>query len=178
MSTEELFSRQKKLAKAAADLSKYADDPKKLLEKAAEITKGAKELEQAALRFQAEAEPGGAGSEERVVLTADQRSRLVEQTGVALEVLVVRDPTGAFAQAMPTSRKETIEKLAAREASQLAVKKARKEAVEKLVKHLKKLEVDELAPVIAAIEADPTLEKLKEQQKEFARDMKEKHGGE
>ena len=75
-----------------------------------------------------------------------------------------------------TARKATIEKLAAREASLLAVKKARRDAVEKLVKHLKSLEVDALAPVIEAIEADPTLGKLKEQQAEFAQEMKEKYG--
>ena len=81
-SAEDLLSKQRKLSKAAGELGKYADDPKKLLEMAAEITKGAKELEEAALRFQAENDPATGGALERVVLTADQRARLAEQTGV------------------------------------------------------------------------------------------------
>ena len=177
MGLEELQAMQKKLVKAAQDLANHADDPKTLLEKAAEISKGGKQLEESALRLQAQFDPAAGGKEERVILTADQRQRLAEETGVALEALVVRDPTGEFARAMPSTQKATIEKLAAREAAMLAVKKARGDAIEKLVKHLKSLEVEGLAPVIEAIEADPSLKKLKEQQEEFAKEQKEKSEG-
>jgi hypothetical protein len=171
---DELLARQQRLVKVAKDLENYKDDPKKLMEKAAEFSKMAGELEVAAKRFEANfAQQGGA--EERVVLTSDQRERLAEVTGTPMEMLVVRDPDGSFAKAMPGMQKMIIERMAAKQATASQTKKATRTALDKLVKQLKGLGVPELDPVIEAIEADPTLEKLKEQQAEFARQLKEKY---
>jgi hypothetical protein len=165
---DEILAQQQRLAKSAAELANYTDDPKKLMEKAAELTKGAEALEKSALRFQQEMSKSG-GKEEVVVLTPDQRARLAESTGVAMETLVVRDADGSFARAMPATQKATIERMAALQAGQLATKKGRTKALEDLVKQLKALDADGLDPVIKAIEEDPSLEKLKEQQAELAK---------
>jgi hypothetical protein len=176
MSLEELQARQAKVAKAAADLEKVKDDPAALLEKAAQIAEMTKDLERAALGLVKGLAPEG-GAEERVVLTPDQRERIAESTGVAMEVLVVRDGDGSFARAMPGMQKAIIERLAARQATESATKKAKRDAIEKLIKQLKSLNVDGLAPIIKSIEDDPSLEDLQEKMKEFAADEKAKHGG-
>ena len=175
MPMDDLLATQKKLAHEAADLEKLKDDPEALMKKAGELAKKVKDFESAALKFAAQFQPVG-GPEERVVLTPDQRERLAESTGVAMEVLVVRDPDGAFAKAMPTARKEIIERLAARQAGEVATKKAKAEAVEKLLKDLRKIEAPGMDEIIRAIEDDPSLEKLQEKLEEIAKETKEKTG--
>ncbi len=165
-SADELMSRHAKTVKAALALQEIKD-PKELLEAAAKVGAMAKELEAAGKKLQAQYGDGG-GPEERVVLTADQRERIGETTGVAMEMLVVRDPSGAFARAMPTNDRATIERMAARQAAVIATRKAKEKAVEALIKQLEKLGVPELEPVIEAIKADPTLETLVKQQEEAA----------
>ena len=169
-SAEELLSKQQRTVKAALALQEIKD-PEELLKAAAKVGEMAKDLEAAGKRFEAQfVQPGG--PEERVVLTAEQRERLAEVTGVAMDMLVVRDPTGAFAHAMPTTDRATIERMAARQAAEIAVRKARDTAIEKLIKELEKLDVPELIPVIEAIKKDPTLKLLTEQQNEAAERVK------
>ena len=177
MGFEELEAKQKKMAKMAVDLAKLKDDPKALLEKAAEIAGMAKELEKTALRMAADLDPKAGGKEETVVLTQDQRERVAQTTGVAMETLVVRDVDGSFAKAMPTTQKMIIERLANQQASAIAAKKAKRDAVDKLVKQLKKLDEPGLDDIIRAIEDDPSLEKVTKQQIEAGREAQEKAAG-
>jgi hypothetical protein len=176
MGMEEIEARQKKIAKAAMELGKLADDPKALLARAAEIGKEAKELEKAANRFAEEIDAKIGGKEEVVVLTPDQRERVAQTTGVAMETLVVRDRDGSFARAMPSTQKMIIERMANQQATAIAVKKARRDAIDKLIKQLRKIEAPGIDEIIQAIEDDPTLEKLSKQQMEMAEELKAKHG--
>ena len=177
MGIEEIEAKQKKIAKAAMDLGKLVDDPKALLEKAAQIGKDAKELETAANRLSEEVDARTGGKEETVVLTPDQRERVAQTTGVAMETLVVRDRDGSFARAMPSTQKMIIERMANQQATVIAVKKARRDALDKLVKQLRKLDAPGMEDIIKAIEDDPSLEKLTKQQMEMAEELKAKHGG-
>jgi hypothetical protein len=171
MAIDDLLAQQKRVATAASGLADLADDPEKLMARAAEVVAMVGDLEKHALHLAAQAGGPTGGAEERVVLTADQRQRIAQETGVALELLVVRDADGSFAKAMPTTQKAIIERLAARQAAEIAVKKATRDAVEKLVKQLKALGVADLDPVIQAIEDDPSMETLRKQQEEFGRDQ-------
>ena len=174
MGLAELEAQQAKVAKAAMSLGELTDDPKALLEKAAQVAEMAKDLEKSALRLAADLEKTmGGGKEETVVLTPDQRERIAATTGVAMETLVVRDADGSFARAMPSTQKMIIERMAARQAAVSATKKAKRDAVDKLVRQLKKLEVPELDDLIRAIEDDPSLETVVAQQMERAREAKE-----
>ena len=174
-SAEDLMSKHERAVKAALALQKKTD-PKELLEGAAKILEMTQELEAAGKRF--EAQFGDLrGTEERVVLTPEQRENIAESTGVAMEMLVVRDRDGAFARAMPTTDRATIERMAARQAAAIASRKAKASAVESLVKQLEKLNEPSLEPVIAAIKEDPTLELLARQQAEAAAALKAKHEG-
>jgi hypothetical protein len=175
-SAEEVISKQQRLVKAALALEEKKNDPKALLEAAAKVAEMGKELEKSAKRLEAEF-AGTAGPEERVVLLPDQRQRLAEVTGVAMDMLVVTDRDGAFARAMPTTDRATIERMAARQAAEIAIKKAKQGAIDNLVKELEKLGVPELEPVIAAIKADPTLKLLVKQQEEAAAELKARTEG-
>jgi 5'-deoxynucleotidase YfbR-like HD superfamily hydrolase len=178
MGIEEIDSRQRRIAKAAQELVDLKDDPKALLEKAAELADAAKELEKAALGLAASVDSrAGGGKDVTVVLTPDQRERINENTGVAMETLVVRDPDGAFARAMPAAQKMIIERMANRQATVIALRKARREALEKLVKELGKLDAPGIDAIIKAIEEDPTLEALARQQQEAAEALKLQMGG-
>ena len=178
MGLAELQAKQEKLVKATAALANLADDPKALLERSAEIAEMAKEFQKAALRLSEELDPKGSGGrEEVVVLTPDQRERVAQSTGVAMETLVVRDADGSFARAMPSQQKMVIERMAYRQATQLAAKKAKREAVEKLVKQLKKLDDPGLEDLIRSIEDDPSLETMARQQEDAGKRALEKLDG-
>jgi hypothetical protein len=167
MSMEDVLAKQKKAAKAAADLTKLKDDPKALLEQVAKVADQISDLAASANRLAASFAASG-GTEERVLLTPDQRKRIEEATGVAMDMLVVQDADGSFASAMRTAKKPEIERLAAQQATVIATKIAREEAIEKLVKHLRTLDAPGVDEIIAAIRKDPTLAALTEQQKKAA----------
>ena len=172
-SLEEVMSRQPRMVKAATAM-KELQDPQEILDAAAKLKEMGKELEKAAKSLEAQY-AGVSGPEERVVLTPDQRERIATGTGVALEMVTVQDDKNAtFRRAMPTTDRATIERLAARQAAEITIKKAKEEAVQKLIKALEKLGVPELEPVIAAIRKDPTLKLLLQQQEEAAAEAKAK----
>ncbi len=169
-SAEEILSKHQRMAKAALKINEIKD-PKEILEQAEKLREMGKELEAACKRFE-EATGVKGGPEERVVLTDDQRKRLAESTGVPMDMLVVRDPTGQFRSAMPTTDRATIERMAAVQAAEIAVRKAKAKAVEDLIKSLEKMDLPELQPIIDAIKADPTLKLLEKQQMEAAEAVK------
>lgn len=177
MGLEEIEAKQKKMARMAQELGDLKDDPKALLEKAAQLTVMAKELQKSALKFAGEFGNQSGGKEEVVVLTPDQRQRVAETTGVAMETLVVFDTDGKFAKAMPSTQKMIIERMANQQATVIATKKAKREAVDKMVKQLKKLDAPGLDEIIAAIEADPSLEKVSKQQIAAGKEAQEKADG-
>ncbi len=141
-SMDEVMSRHQKMVKAATAM-KDLKDPQEILDAAAKLQEMGKELEKAAKKLEAQY-AGVSGPEERVILTPDQRERIATGTGVALEMVTVQDDKNAtFRRAMPTTDRATIERLAARQAAEITIKKAKEEAVQKLIKALEKLAVPE-----------------------------------
>jgi hypothetical protein len=134
-------------------------DPDKALANAQKLMAMGKELEKMGddMRAQVGKERGMAQVE--VVLTPDQRKRILNKTGVAMETLLIDDQAGAMNLGMPTTRPEQIEVLAMQEAER------RKHAAEadKLVRaELDRAIYDieaqgnaELSDQLARLKADP-----------------------
>jgi len=160
MSLEDIQKRQAKLAHKAASLADEKD-PQKILDVAAELQAECADLEKAARNLEkALMPPDFEGKGTVVKLTADQRRRITEQTGVGLEEVTVHDSRKkVWSQELPrgTVEPREIEAEAAREAARLRRISMTKESVEKIVKDLKALNVPELADYIAQLEKDPTL---------------------
>lgn len=160
MSLEDIQKRQATLAKKAASLADEKD-PQKILDVAAELQTQCADLEKAARNLEkALLPPDFEGKETQVKLTADQRKRITEQTGVGLEVVTLHDSKRkVWSQELPRGNvsPREIEAEAAKEAARLRRIAVTKEGVEKIVKELKALNVPELADFIAQLEKDPTL---------------------
>jgi hypothetical protein len=118
----------------------------------AELGKMAKALEAAF------APQGAPGPQTRVLLTAEQRKRVAEQTGVGVEVVTLRDTAGrAWSRQMPAVEPRDVEAMAAKQAAQSRLKAETRERVEQIIRELEKLDVPELAETIAELRRDPTL---------------------
>jgi hypothetical protein len=172
MSLEEVLAKQAKAAAAVEGLARFQDDPEALMKAVAQVSEQIADLAKSAERLNAELSLAG-GPEERVELTRDQRERIAEQTGVAMDLLVMRDPDGSFAKMMPKAKKHEIERLAARQATEIAMAKAKEKAVDDLVRHLKSVDAPGMDEIIAAIRKDPSLKELARQQQEAGRRMQE-----
>jgi hypothetical protein len=152
------------MVKKAHDMQKLADeagkemDPEKAREYAERLLAEGRALEKMGEQMRAEAtkKRGGLGRVE-VVLTAQQRKRVHDKTGIALESLIIDDEAGAMNQSMPMARPEYIEKLAMEEAER------RKHAAE--AERMVRAELDRAMAEIEAVgvaELSEQLEKLKQ----------------
>ncbi len=118
-----------------------------------QIEAKAKELEKAARNLAAAITPVGPrneGGETRVVLTKDQRERIVAQTGVGLEVLVIDKDVAGWDRKMPGTQKRIIEQKALEMAAQTLMKQARKKAGEDLIKIFEK-EIPDPVPEVQEV---------------------------
>ena len=153
------------LERKQADAAKFAmkmveeKDPEKLKEMAEQLQARCKELEKMAKGLEAAYTPQGpTGPETRVLLTPAQRERIVEQTGVGVEVVTLRDTSErTWSKQMPSVEPREIEKMAARQAAESRLRSETRTQVEKIIKELEKLNVPELAETIAELKRDPTL---------------------
>ena len=157
-SLEEL---QKKQADAAKFAMKMVDekDPKVLLEMADQLQARCKDLEKMAKGIEAAMAPKeNEGQEVRVQLTPDQKKRIVETTGVGVEVVVLHDTSKKpWSKEMPKIEPREIERMAAIQAAESKLISETRKQVEKIIKELKALNVPEIADAIAELERDPTL---------------------
>ena len=174
MALEDIEAKQKAITEDAKKMAKLTD-PQEILDAAAKIVVKAKELERAALNLAAAATPPGPrneGGEVRVVLTPDQRKRIVEQTGVGLEVLTVDRGAAALHARMPTMQKQLIERLALQEAAVHVVIRERRKAIAKLIKQLEAIEdkTPDMEEIIEQLKRDP--DKIKEKALEIAERIK------
>jgi hypothetical protein len=153
------------LQKKQAEMAKFAQgmvnekDPARLLEMAAALQERGKELERMAKAVAGFYAPkGSTGPETRVVLTPAQRERIAEQTGVGLEVVVLRDtPEQKWSTQMNKVEPRAIEREAAKQAAEARLISETRTQVEKIVKLLEKQNVPELAETIEKLKRDPTL---------------------
>jgi hypothetical protein len=153
------------LQKKQAEMAKFAQgmvnekDPARLLEMAAALQERGKELERMAKAVAGFYAPkGSTGPETRVVLKPAQRERIAEQTGVGLEVVVLRDtPEQKWSTQMNKVEPRAIEREAAKQAAEARLISETRTQVEKIVKLLEKQNVPELAETIEKLKRDPTL---------------------
>ena len=154
-SLDDLMARQKAMTDLAATMLEETDI-ERIQAIAAELQSQAAELQAMAEQFAATAGSQAAANFTEVVLTAAQRARILETTGVTLETLKLPDPAGVAARSMPHTDPRIIEYYALREAERIKVAAE----ADRMIK-------DQLRESLAAIEAQGTpavleeLEKLK-----------------
>ena len=144
---------QKKQAEAASFALRMAEekDPDRLKAMAEQLQARCAELGRMAKGLEAALAPaGGGGVETRVLLTAEQRKRVADQTGVGVEVVTLRDTSGrAWSKSMGSVEPREIEAMAARQAAVSRLKAETRTRVEKIIQELEKLAIPELADTIA-----------------------------
>jgi hypothetical protein len=90
-----------------------------------------------------------------VALTAEQRGRIAEQTGVAVEVVTLRDTADrAWSKEMPKVEPREVEAMAAKQAAAARLRAETRTQAESLIRELEKLNVPELADTIAELRRD------------------------
>jgi hypothetical protein len=145
---------QKKQAEAASFALRMAEekDPERLKAMAEQLQTRCAELGKMGKALEAAFAPagGGGGVETRVLLTAEQRKRIADQTGVGVEVVTLRD-TGdrAWSKSMGSVDSREIEAMAARQAAASRLKAETRTRMEKIIRELERLEVPELAETIS-----------------------------
>jgi hypothetical protein len=157
----DLAELQRKHADAARFAAGMAEekDPQRLQQMADQLQARCAELGRMARALEAAAMPErAAGGEAHVLLTAEQRQRIAEQTGAGIEAVTLRDsPERAWSRQMPAVEPRQVEAMAAREAAASRLRAETRAQVEKIVRELEKLDVPELAETIARLRRDPTL---------------------
>jgi len=146
----ELRQKQAEAARFAESMA-GEKDPERLKRMAEQLQARCAELGRMARAIEAAMTPaGGTGVETRVTLTPEQRKRVAEQTGAAVEVVTLRDTAErAWSKRMPAIEPREIEAMAARQAAASRLQSETRAQVEKIIQELEKLDVPELAGTIA-----------------------------
>jgi len=146
---------QEKQAEAARFATEMADekDPQRLQQMAEQLRARCAELGRMAKALEAAVLPAGApGTETRVALTAEQRKRIAEQTGAAVETVTLQDTADrAWSKEMPKVEPREVEAMAARQAAASRLRAETRAQAEKIIRELEKLDVPELAETIAGL---------------------------
>jgi hypothetical protein len=156
---DDLQRKQGEAAKLAMRMTEEKD-PEKLAEMAKAVLEQTKDLERMARNIGAAALGGlpVGGKETRVVLTPEQKERLVEQTGVGLDAVVLEDePTRKWSKDIATARPHEVERMAARATAAIRLQTETKKAIEGVIQQLEALEVPELKETIDELRAHPAL---------------------
>jgi hypothetical protein len=144
-----LLDAQAGAARIAAEMA-AEKEPERLAALTARLQARCAEVSEMAKALEAELTPKEAGPETRVVLTAAQRQRIADQTGVGIETVTLRDAPGrAWSRMMPRVEPREIEAAAARQAAQARLRAETRKQVEQIVRELEKIESPELAEAIA-----------------------------
>jgi hypothetical protein len=122
-------------------------DAEKAKENAERLMAEGRALEKMADKLREDVQAARGIATVQVVLTAEQRKRIFQKTGVALETLKIDDEAGAMNLGMPSTQPEYIEALAMKEAER-----------QKLAAEADKIMRAELDRAIADIEAVDNIE--------------------
>ena len=153
----ELQRKQAEAAKLAAGMA-GEKDPERLKEMAAQLQQKCEELGKMARALEAQFSDPATGAETRVALTAEQRKRIAESTGAAVEVVTLRDTEQRqYSKLMPGVDPREIEAQAAREAAASRLRAETRARVEALIRELEKLDSPELTGTIAELRRHPAL---------------------
>ena len=161
ISMDELMQKQREMVAKAERLANEKDiDAIQGLTK--ELERDGQELEVLAKAFEkqelAKAGPPPRGSLE-VMLTADQRQRVLALTGVELQSVIVNDEMGVLSQAMPTTDPRDIELLAIAQARRSKVDRdadgKMRTAVDRALADLEEQGTPEVREELERLRADP-----------------------
>jgi hypothetical protein len=158
---DELLQKQRVMSEKAASLANEKD-VETIQRVTAELEEEGRALEALALAFQkqelAKAGPPPKGKLE-VVLTADQRERVKNLTGVEMKSVIVADEAGVLSKAMPYTSKRDIEQLAINEARKQAVLKdadaKMRTALEDAIREIEASGYGEVLAELDRLKADP-----------------------
>ena len=154
----DLATLQEKQAEAARFATEMATekDPQRLQQMAEQLQARCAELGRMAKALEAAVTPAGAsGTETRVALTAEQRERIAEQTGAAVETVTLQDtPDRAWSKQMPKVEPREVEAMAAKQAAASRLRAETRAQAENIIRELEKLDVPELADTIAGLRRD------------------------
>jgi hypothetical protein len=150
-----LQEKQAEAARFATDMA-AEKDPQRLQQMAEQLQARCEELGRMAEALEAAVMPGGAsGTETRVALTAEQRQRIAEQTGAAVETVTLQDtPDRAWSKEMPRVDPREVEAMTARQAAASRLRAETRAQAENIVRELENLNVPELAETIAQLRRD------------------------
>lgn len=147
----ELLKKQADAARLALSMA-GEKDPQRLQEMAEQLRDRCAGLGRMAQALEEEFASPATGPETRVALTAEQRARVVEQTGVGIEVVTLRDTADrAWSRQMSRVEPREIEAMAAKQAAAARLKAETRRQVEEIIRELEKLELPELAETIAGL---------------------------
>jgi hypothetical protein len=145
---------QKMMAEAAKE-----SDPDKMKEWADRLSAEGRELERLGHELEQKTRTLRGIARVTVVLTPDQKKRILEKTGIAMETLVMDDEAGAMGMAMPITRQEEIEKLAMDEAErrriQAEAEKKTRAAAEQALADIEATGMSEALEQVAQLRRDP-----------------------
>ncbi len=163
-SIKEIEERRKRLLALGAQIQRE-EDMTRMLQLVQQMEQEAKELEDVAEVFQAkmsaQAKTPKGGFE--VVLTPEQRTRVMKETGVSMTTVFIEDPSGNMNRSMPSARPAEIEAEALRQAKLRQVQgKARDEARLAVERQLHELEIqhEPNAEAVAKLRQDPKFKAL------------------
>jgi hypothetical protein len=150
-----LTEKQAEAARFATDMA-AEKDPQRLQQMAEQLQTRCTELGRMAKALEAAVTPaGGSGAETRVALTAQQRERVAEQTGAAVETVTLQDTADrAWSKEMPRVEPREVEGMAAKQAAASRLRAETRKQAENIIRELEKLDVPELADTIAALRRD------------------------
>jgi transposase len=156
-SVEEIQRKQAKMVEKAEALAEKTD-ANEIIEAAKKLTEDAKELERMAKGLEkAFAPPPGAVGNTRVLLTAEQRQRIAEATGLGMEVVIMPGNSAELNASMRTMDPAKVEAEALKQVAERVLVLERRKALTKIIKQLEK-EIPEPVP-----EAQVEIDKLKEE---------------
>lgn len=148
---DELENRQKAMREMAAKM-KDEKDGAKIAELGAQLAEHAKALQESAARLEADFKVVRPGGETKVMLTPEQRKRLADKTGHAIEVVTIEGDGETWRGKMPKTEPRLIEQLAMKEISKRALEQEKRDALEKVVKQIEEAVPDPIPEVKEAIE--------------------------
>ncbi len=159
---DELLQKQRAMSEKAQSLASEKD-VEKIQRITAELEREGRELEELALAFErqelAKAGPPPKGKLE-VVLTPDQRARVLKLTGVDMASVIIADEAGVLSKAMPYTKPRDIEQLAINEAlRQASMKDAdgkMRAALDDAIRTIEQSGYGEVVTELERLKADPS----------------------
>jgi hypothetical protein len=156
---KDIEERQKRLM-AMFEALQREEDMTRYLQIVQQMEQEARDLESTALAFEAEAtkrQRRATGFIE-VLLTNDQRTKVLRETGINMTTVLISDPGGEVNASMPGARPEDIEKEALRQATKTKLdREARERARMELERQLDELagQNELVAAQVAKVREDP-----------------------